>query len=115
MRLQGFDQAALVEVGCKVRDLFSQGRDAARIKTAVDDTYVADLAKGVTGNLGGKVGIAPRVFLKKLVGDVLDRVDQFDDFDPRKHYALTLNDGELNATERSAKAASSPDEIELDL
>jgi hypothetical protein len=115
IRLQGFDQAALVEVGCKVRDLFSQGRDAARIKTAVDDTYVADLAKGVTGNLGGKVGIAPRVFLKKLVGDVLDRVDQFDDFDPRKHYALTLNDGELNATERSAKAASSPDEIELDL
>ena len=45
--------------------------------------------------LGGKVGIAPRVFLKKLVADVLDRIDQFEEFDPRKHYALTIAEGEL--------------------
>ena len=47
---------------------------------------------GVSGDrrLGGKVGIAPRVFLKKLVVDVLDRIDQFEEFDPRKHYALTI-------------------------
>ena len=38
------------------------------------------------GKLGGKVGIAPRLFLKKLVADVLDRIDQFADFDPRRHY-----------------------------
>jgi hypothetical protein len=37
----------------------------------------------MTGKLGGKVGIAPRLFLKKLVADVLDRIDQYDDFDPR--------------------------------
>ena len=45
----------------------------------------------MTGKLGGKVGITPRLFLKKLVADVLDRIDQFDDFDPRKHYELTAN------------------------
>ena len=38
----------------------------------------------MTGSLGGKVGVAPRIFLKKLVADVLDRIDQFPDFDPRR-------------------------------
>ena len=41
------------------------------------------------------------MFLKKLVGDVLDRVDQFPDFDPRRDYALTVSDSEL--TPRSAR------------
>ena len=45
-------------------------------------------------------------------GDVLDRVDQFDDFDPRQHYKLTVSDGELNDVERNA-AATSADDIEL--
>ena len=58
----------------------------------------------MTGSLGGKVGVAPRVFLKKLVADVLDRVDQFADFDPRRHYALTLAPGELSEVERNALA-----------
>ena len=65
--------------------------------------------------LGGRVGVAPRVFLKKLVADVLDRVDQFADFDPRQHYALTLSDGELTEVERAAASSSDPDEVELDL
>jgi hypothetical protein len=60
------------------------------------------------------------VFLKKLVADVLDRVDQFDDFDPRRHYALTLAPGELSEQERNAAALSVPpaaraDDIDLDL
>ena len=50
----------------------------------VDSAYVADLARAVTGKLGGKVGVAPRIFLKKLVADVLDRVEQFADWDPRR-------------------------------
>ena len=56
--------------GTRVRDLYAAGaRDPARIAIAVDDAYVGDLAHAVTGALGGKVGIAPRVFLKKLVDD----------------------------------------------
>ena len=65
--------------------------------------------------MGGKVGIAPRIFLKKLVGDVLDRIDQFADFDPRKHYALTIDDSELTTVERSTTAASDVDNIDLNL
>lgn len=114
IRLRGFSTASLEEVGVKVRDLYAATfATRERILSTVDDAYVADLARAVTGKLGGKIGIAPRIFLKKLVGEVLDRVDQFDDFNPREHYALTISDTELSAAERSA--ASSVDDIELDL
>jgi len=115
IRLKGFDAASLCEVGCKVRDLYAEGSTSARIAQVVDDAYIEVLARAVTGNLGGKVGVAPRIFLKKLVGEVLDRVDQFEDFDPRQHYALTISDNELTAVERAAKSADSVDDIELDL
>lgn len=117
LRLPGFDRAALLELGAKVRDLYAAGMGhAARVRTLVDDAYLGDLADAVTGSLGGKVGIAPRVFLKKLVADVLDRVDQFDDFDPRRHYALTIADGELTEVERNAaRAPVRADDIQLDL
>ncbi len=115
IRLKGFDATSLCEVGCKVRDLYAGSSASARISTLVDDAYVATLAQAVTGNLGGKVGVAPRVFLKKLVGEVLDRVDQFADFDPRRHYALTISEQELTAVERAARSADSVDDIRLDL
>lgn len=81
----------------------------------VDDEYVERLARAVSGELGAQVGVAPRVFLKKLVGDVLDRVDQFPDFDPRAHYRLTMVDNELTEVERNARRAESVDEIELNV
>jgi hypothetical protein len=114
IRLKGFDTAALLEVGCKVRNLYADGSDSARLTNLVDDAYVEALARAVIGNLGGKVGVAPRIFLKKLVGDVLDRVDQFPDFDPRQHYGLTIHDNELTAIERAARSADRVDDIELD-
>lgn len=39
---------------------------------AAVDGYVRELAEAVTGKLGGKVGVAPRIFLKKLVADILE-------------------------------------------
>lgn len=91
----------------------SSGR---RVRAIVDDSYIGELADAVTGSLGGRIGVAPRVFLKKLVGDVLDRVDQFPDFNPRLHYALTLAEGELTAIERNAsRGTRSLDDIDLDL
>ncbi|TDP91200.1 BREX system ATP-binding protein BrxD [Labedaea rhizosphaerae] len=121
VRLPGFNRASLVALGVKVRDLYADGTaQSARIRQRVDDGYIGDLADAVTGSLGGRVGIAPRVFLKKIVADVLDRVDQFDDFDPRRDYALTVTAGELTEVERNASAAAvhSPvraADIELDL
>jgi hypothetical protein len=121
LRLPGFDDARLLELGAKVRDIFGSGAsDPGRIASAVDDAYIASLARAVTGSLGGRVGVAPRLFLKKLVGDVLDRVDQFDDFDPRQHYALTVNSSELTDVERESAhltvaPAARADDVRLDL
>jgi hypothetical protein len=83
VRLPAFGHDSLLEVGRKVRDIYADGAVAGkRVRALVDDAYVESLAKAVTGNLGGKVGVSPRLFLKKLVADVMDRVDQFEDFDP---------------------------------
>lgn len=111
IRLLSFDIDRLVEVGVRVRDLYADGAtDSARITAVVDDEYIRDLAAAVAGKLGGQVGVAPRIFLKKLVADVLDRVDQHADFDPRKDYAPTVRGNELTDAERGAV---SPDDIEL--
>lgn len=116
IRLANFDLARLQEVGQRVRDLYAEGATSPdRVRRLVDDAYVATLAHAVTGGLGGKVGVAPRIFLKKLVGEVLDRVDQFEDFDPRRDYSLTLSDGELTPAERETRPAAGVDDVELEL
>lgn len=104
IRLPGFTRGSLIELGVKVRDLYGG--------SLVDDAYVAELADVVAGRLGGSVGVAPRLFLKKLVAEVLDRVDQFPDFDPRRDYAPTVASGEMSRAER---AAAGVDDIDLDL
>src|SRR6266511_2547100 len=106
IRLPGFTAEALLELGGKVTDLYADAYDCNRVKSLVDKGYIADLASAVTGKLGGKVGVAPRVVLKKLVADVLDRVEQFDDFDPRRDYALTVRADELTDVERNAAASA---------
>jgi len=115
IRLPAFDLDRLCLVGCKVRDIFQQhAQSADRIKHMCDDAYVRQLADAVAGKLGGKVGVAPRIFLKKLVADVLDRIDLHSDFDPRRDYAPTINDVELKPVERQVIGRTDVDEIELD-
>jgi hypothetical protein len=115
LRLTTFDHDRLVEVGTKVRDLYAADcQSPDRVRSLAGAEYLETLARAMTGKLGGKVGIAPRLFLKKLVSDVLDRIDQFDDFDPRKHYQLTVDATEMSAVEREAQAQSVND-IDLDL
>ncbi|MFG3707092.1 BREX system ATP-binding protein BrxD [Micromonospora sp. NPDC047670] len=113
IRLPGFTVDSLVELGGRVRDLYADGAAAPdRVRHLVDEGYLSDLARAVAGGLGGKVGVAPRLFLKKLVGEVLDRVDQFPEFDPRQHYAPTLTATEMTDVERNA---SSADAVPLEL
>lgn len=114
IRLPGFDLNALVQVGARVRDLFAeQATQETRVRGIVDDAYLEDLARAVAGRLGGRAGVAPRIFLKKLVADVLDRVDQFSDFDPRRHYAPTIDEREMSVAERASASAASVDDVEL--
>ena len=114
LRLAPFDQGSLVAVGKRVRDIYADMQpNEARLRRVVDDTYIEVLAHAVAGGLGGKVGVAPRLFLKKLVADVLDRVDLHESFDPSQHYKLTLAETEMTANERAAASATTVDDIEL--
>lgn len=114
IRLAPFDQGSLLAVGKRVRDIYADMQpNEARLRRVVDDPYIEVLARAVAGGLGGKVGVAPRLFLKKLVADVLDRVDLHESFDPSQHYKLTLAETEMTANERAAASASSVDDIEL--
>ena len=113
IRLPGFDLERLLLVGQRVRDIFA--RDSAapdRVGRLADDAMLRRLAEGVAGRLGGKIGVAPRIYLKKLVGEVLDRIDQFPDFDPARDYQLTVAEAELAPHERHAAGV---DDIELEL
>ncbi len=114
IRLHAFNVDRMVEVGIKVRDLYPT-ESPDRLMATVDDELLRELARGVAGKLGGKVGVAPRIFLKRLV-DVLDRVEEHPDFDPRQHYSLVVRAAELTVQEREAAGVSTTvDDIELDL
>jgi hypothetical protein len=115
IRLPGFNLDSPVSVGARVRGLFAeQATDGARVRNVVDNVYLQDLARAVAGRLSGRAGVAPRIFLKKLVADVLDRVDQFSDFDPRRHYVPTIDEREMTVAERASAGVASVDDVELD-
>jgi hypothetical protein len=112
LRLMPFDLEKMVTVGKTVRGLYPS-EAPERVLAAVDDEVVSALAQGVAGQLGGKVGIAPRIFLKRLVG-LLDQVEEHVDFDPRKHFQLVVNTTEMSPEERAAAGRSAGlDDIEL--
>ncbi|WP_182347791.1 BREX system ATP-binding protein BrxD [Tomitella gaofuii] len=112
LRLTGFDLDKLVELGGRVRELFCGGLDEAeRVRAVADDAFLERFAQAVAGKLGGKVGVAPRLFLRKLV-DVLDTIELHPDFDPYKDYEVAISPSELSAAEREAVSA---DDVELEL
>jgi hypothetical protein len=116
IRLPAFDLDRLCLVGSRIRDIYAEHSECGdRICSRCDDFYIRDLANAVTGKLGGKVGVAPRIFLKKLVADILDRIDIHESFDPRRDYQLTIGEVELTSVERSTMSGQSVDEIELEL
>lgn len=113
VRLLGFQRESLIELGQRVRDIYASGSpEAARIEVLVTDGYLGRLADTVAGRLGGKVGIAPRLYLRKLV-DILDKIEQFPDYIPTEASGVTVSEVELNADERAALGGL--DAIQLDV
>lgn len=101
VRLNPFDTGRLLEVGRRVRDLYPTAQPE-RVLGRVSDTFLQGLVEKVTTGFGGKVTVAPRVFLRELV-DVIDRVEQHEAYDPAAQYKLTLNGETLTAEEVAAK------------
>ena len=77
---------------------------------------IANLARAMTGKLGGKVGTAPRLFLRKLVSELLDKVDEHDSYDPRRDFKLVVDAREMSGAEREAAGIETTvDDLVLDL
>jgi hypothetical protein len=115
LRLLPFDLERLVEVGRKVRDIYP-GEHATRIAERVDDDVIGLLARGVVGKLGQKIGAAPRLFLRKLVGELLDKVDEHENYLPKHDFELVITAAEMTAEERElAGIERSVDDIALDV
>ena len=115
IRLPPFTRERLLDVGSKIREIYpTEHRE--RMNARVGDDVLELLADGIAGHLGAKLGVPPRVFLRKLVSELLDRVDEFDDFDPKQHYQPVISAAELSAEERAAAGMERDvDDIELDL
>lgn len=103
LRLTGFTFDSLHELGDRIRDIYADGAENGyRVAAAIDDAFIAAFAAKIAGQLGGKVGIAPRVFLRQLI-DVMDKVDLHADYDPRRE-ALS-EAGSLTALTEEEQAA----------
>ncbi|WP_437898226.1 BREX system ATP-binding protein BrxD [Sorangium sp. So ce124] len=101
VRLMPFTDERLLTVGTRVRDLYP-AKNPARIAERVSDAFLHGLVAQVTAGFGGKVALAPRMFLRELI-DVMDRVDIHEAYDPKDHYKLELDDAKLTAEELAAK------------
>ncbi len=115
VRLLPFDVDGMLEVGRRVRSIYPT-KDLERINACVTDEIIERLARGVAGKLGGQTGVAPRLFLKKLVGEVLDRVEEHADYDPAVHYELVISVEEMTRLEerQAAGVEVSVDDIDLE-
>jgi hypothetical protein len=81
----------------------------------VNDALIGAVIDRVSGQLGKQIGVAPRIFLKRLVA-VLDKVDEHADYDPIEHEDFKIEPNEMTAEERlSAGVARSVDDIDLDI
>ena len=105
VRLLPFDEARLLLVGRRVRQLYP-AQNAERVKARISDAFLEALVQKVSSGFGGKVAIAPRLFLRELI-DVMDRVDLHADYEPLTHYELELTDSKLNDEELAARKGPS--------
>jgi hypothetical protein len=120
IRLTGFGQDSLDELGRRIRDIYVSGSaDRQRVTTEVDDAFIHRLAAHIAGELGGRVGVAPRLFLRRLV-DIMDRVEQFPDYSAVRNglgavSATDMTEEERSAARRGDVGRRSLDDIDLDL
>ncbi len=112
VRLLPFDEDRLFRVGQRVRDLYPT-EQTTRIQSKITDAFLWSLVSQVTSGFGGKVAVAPRLFLRELT-DILDRVDQHQDFDPVAHYRLKVDEAQLSPEELAAARGEAMPAVESD-
>jgi hypothetical protein len=90
IRLPAFDATKLRDLGVRIRDIFAQGQpNEAHIRAVVNDAYIDHFSQQLLA-LYPEEGPSLRNFVKRLVGEVLERVANLPEFDPRQHYTPTV-------------------------
>jgi hypothetical protein len=110
LELVPFDAARLRDVALKLRDIFPVN-DRARFERLVTNEVIDRLVADVTKGFRGDVGVVPRQFLRSYV-DLLDRVDQNEDFDPARDYQFETDTRSLSPEETRAQAGKKPIDYE---
>lgn len=98
VRLLPFDRERLLTVGRRVRDLYPARKAPERVESRVDDPMLERLVDVITSGFGGRLDVAPRLFLRELV-NVMDKVDQYEDYHPTDHHELDVDDDALSPEE----------------
>jgi hypothetical protein len=109
VRLLPFTDERLLAVGTRIRGLYP-AKNPDRLTQRIDDAFLHGLVAQITEGFGGKISLAPRLFLRELI-DVMDRVDIHEAFDPRVHYKLDLEDSKLTPQELAAKHGRSFEDV----
>jgi hypothetical protein len=102
IRLHPLDSEGLNLVAHKIREIYPADHPE-RLQQKVDDDFIDHLLNSFEQRFGERLGVSPRLFLRAVV-DILDRVDQYDHFDPYTHDALSdasLQSFELSSEEQS--------------
>lgn len=117
VRLLPFDVERLVALGRRVRAVY-RCTHPARVAERVDDAVLRGLAEAVSGALGRARGVMPRLYVRRLIDGIIDRVDQYEDFDPLKELArMGFSPAQIAEAEaeQARGAALALDDIPLDL
>ena len=103
-------------VGVRVRDIYAEGREHAdRLRTARRRRVHRAARPRRRRRARRKRGHRAAGLSQEARIDVLDKVDEHADFDPRRDYALTVDDGELTLEEREARTPRTADDVALDV
>lgn len=88
--LKPFNAERLRGVALRLRELYP-AEDGARLDSRISDTFIQRLVADVTTGFKGDVGVVPRQFLREFVTQ-MDRVDEFEAYDPYSDYAFSPPD-----------------------
>lgn len=108
LELTPFDSQRLREVALRLREIYPV-EDMQRLHQLINEDFIHKLAAQVTEGFGGDVGIIPRQFLREFV-DVMDLVDQNQDYIPAEVYAFQPR--ELSPEEEYRLHGTAPEEVE---
>lgn len=99
IRLGAFDESRLKLVARKIVEIYPTKQRQA-IERKVNQPFLDELVGEFSSAFQGQIHVTPRLFLRELV-DVLDLVDQHEEYNPARDHKLNLGDASsLRAEEK---------------